>query len=146
MSRNLSFFFTITGIERDDKNPPISPRGRQAGLKGAGGPLAGYTAGSATNMATAVSTEQWPRHTDHFLDEARDYNVSSGALPDCESIPLDYDPYPASVFSCLALFGLVFVLYGYRAFKLTMFLTGFMFATLIVYKVKISNLRHQHRL
>ncbi|XP_022651956.1 transmembrane protein 198-B-like [Varroa jacobsoni] len=86
-------------------------------------------------MATAVSTEQWPRHTDHFLDEARDYNVSSGALPDCESIPLDYDPYPASVFSCLALFGLVFVLYGYRAFKLTMFLTGFMFATLIVYKI-----------
>ena len=77
----------------------------------------------------------YTRHTDQFFDEAHDYNVSSGVLPDCETIPLDYSVPEAALYTWLALIGLIFVLYGYRVFKTTMALTGYIFATLIVYKV-----------
>lgn len=45
----------------------------------------------------------------------------------------DYDIATSVVCTICLVFGIVYVFFGYRCFKVTMFLTGFMFASVIIY-------------
>ncbi|CAE1177755.1 unnamed protein product [Acanthosepion pharaonis] len=53
--------------------------------------------------------------------------------PRCDKISYDYEIIPAVVCSMCFLFGIVYTFFGYRFFKAVMFLTGFIFGTVLVY-------------
>ncbi|KAF2350824.1 protein of unknown function DUF4203 [Trinorchestia longiramus] len=64
---------------------------------------------------------------------------NSSVKSKCEA-PLQYDYHIAVAVSCgmMLLFGIVYSLFGYRCFKAVMFLTGFMFGSVVVYLVCLS--------
>lgn len=58
--------------------------------------------------------------------------------PRCDKINYDYEIIPAVVCSMCFLFGIVYTFFGYRFFKAVMFLTGFIFGTVLVYIICIE--------
>ncbi|CAG2163711.1 unnamed protein product, partial [Oppiella nova] len=53
----------------------------------------------------------------------------------CYSTPDDYELIPSVICSTLIVFGIIYLIYGYRCFKAIMFLTGFAFGTTIIYMI-----------
>lgn len=49
--------------------------------------------------------------------------------------PAAYEPVTAALCASLVVLGVIYILYGYRCFKSIMFLTGFLFATTLVYLI-----------
>ncbi|GAB1601156.1 transmembrane protein 198-like isoform X2 [Argonauta hians] len=56
----------------------------------------------------------------------------------CAKIDYDYTVIPAVICSMCFVFGIVYTFFGYRFFKAVMFLTGFIFGTVVVYIVCIE--------
>ncbi|XP_018011680.1 transmembrane protein 198 [Hyalella azteca] len=64
---------------------------------------------------------------------------NSSVRSKCDA-PLQYDYHIAVAVSCgmMLLFGIVYSLFGYRCFKAVMFLTGFLFGSVVVYLICLS--------
>ncbi|XP_068084166.1 transmembrane protein 198 [Anabrus simplex] len=72
-------------------------------------------------------------------------NTTSGLIPDvpgnptlverCRYLDYDYDIATAVICGMYLVFGVVYSLFGYRCFKAVMFLTGFIFGSIIVYLI-----------
>lgn len=75
----------------------------------------------ATTTATIVPTENT---TELQPDDPR-----------CLYIDLNFDVTTTIICSMYLLFGVVYTLYGYRCFKAVMFLTGFIFGSVVVYAI-----------
>lgn len=62
-------------------------------------------------------------------------NITEDPCKDHIEIFRDYDPYTATVCALYLVFGVVCAFFGYRCFKALMFLTGFIFGSIIVYLI-----------
>ncbi|XP_054273146.1 transmembrane protein 198-like isoform X1 [Macrosteles quadrilineatus] len=57
----------------------------------------------------------------------------------CHAIDYNYDLIPAVICAMYIVFGIVYSLFGYRCFKAVMFLTGFIFGSVIIYMICIQD-------
>uniref|UniRef100_A0A1B6G9D2 Transmembrane protein 198 n=1 Tax=Cuerna arida TaxID=1464854 RepID=A0A1B6G9D2_9HEMI len=57
----------------------------------------------------------------------------------CKTIDYQYELAPAVICAMYLVFGVVYSLFGYRCFKAVMFLTGFIFGSVIIYMICIQD-------
>ncbi|XP_052826350.1 transmembrane protein 198 isoform X2 [Octopus bimaculoides] len=93
------------------------------------------------------TSELSPPHVNHPLPQLmfrttvfpNNISMSPSRRPArCAKIDYDYTVIPAVICSMCFLFGIVYTFFGYRFFKAVMFLTGFIFGTVVVYIVCIE--------
>jgi hypothetical protein len=68
---------------------------------------------------------------DATIDSMSPYDI-------CYSSPEEYELITSVICSTLIVLGIVYLIYGYRCFKAVMFLTGFAFATTVIYIICLA--------
>lgn len=56
-------------------------------------------------------------------------------LPACDKISINYDITTAIICAACFVFGILYCFFGYRFFKVTLFMTGFIFGSLVTYLI-----------
>ncbi|XP_052810850.1 transmembrane protein 198-like [Mya arenaria] len=59
----------------------------------------------------------------------------NGSVRQCDVINTDYDITAAIICALCFLFGILYTFFGYRCFRVVMFLTGFLFGSILVYEI-----------
>lgn len=72
------------------------------------------------------------------LSDFSSVNGSNGSHLDCGTFVVHYKIVPSVICSFIFIFGILYCFFGYRLFKATMFVTGFLFGLCLVYFVCIE--------
>lgn len=99
---------------------------------------------SQITMPSQISTTNFTNMTTSTLTTTSSiYNINPSEYDDdyissCFSSPEDYDLFTATICATFFVFGILYTIYGYRCFKSVLFFTGFLFATIVIYFICLS--------
>ena len=102
--------------------------------------LSSSTTTTTLSSSTTTTTLSSPSSTTTLSSI---YNINPSEYDDdyissCFSSPEDYDLFTATICATFLVFGILYMIYGYRCFKSVLFFTGFLFATIVIYLICLA--------
>lgn len=85
-----------------------------------------------SDQFVVFSTTPRIRHTTPWSTTLKGYELFPAR---CDKISLDYSVIPGVIAVLCFVFGILYCFFGYRYFKATMFMTGFIFGSLVTYLI-----------
>lgn len=89
----------------------------------------------AGNVSGVNPTTSDDLYTLVITENVTSENTESPGLNQCSTIDYNYDIVTAVICAMCFIFGILYTFFGYRFFKAVMFLTGFLFGSVLVYLI-----------
>ncbi|XP_054156563.1 transmembrane protein 198-like [Oppia nitens] len=96
---------------------------------------------SAATITTTTTMSYISKSSTTAIETINNYTTTDTTVEtitpfdSCYSTPDDYELIPSVFCSSLIVFGIIYLIYGYRCFKAVLFLTGFAFGTTVIYMI-----------